>query len=283
MNSILDLISRIGEKEASIQSKEFISPIFTNTTVATRIEGLVYSFSIPRVKEGWYRIKPRDVKSARIVGPADLGDIEQYLKRLDKIRLTLVLKKDGVYLGIPDKTNKYGFMPGELLSIYLCDDSPMDFDRVVGRYDGVNIWFEGIDQSNDPAKAEYLRGAMLKLEHPEKIKFSGLNVEEKFAYTLRMTFDKKFVEDRKKKDLQEDVGFAGGEFVDFVERKDHYSVTYMVDGRRYTSHVSKEPRRMVISAGLCLSGGDKQFDLKSLISVIREGQERDLINQQHLE
>ena len=280
---VLDLISRIGGKETLVRSKEFISPVFTNTLVATQVEGIIYSFSIPKVKEGWYRIKPQDVKSAKIIGPADLGEIEGYLKHLDRIRLTLLMKKNGVYLGLPDKSNKYGFFIEEPLSVYLCDDSPLDFDRIFGRYDGANIWYEGIDQSNDPAKAEYLRQAMLRLEHPEKIKFSGLNIEEKLAYTLRMTFDKRFVEDRKKIDLREDVEFAGGKFIDFVEKQDHFSVTYVVDGQQFTSHISKEPRRMVISAGLCLAGGDKKFDLKSLISVIREGQDKDLIHEYHLE
>ena len=205
-----------------------------------------------------------------------------YLKYLDKLRLVLVMKKDGIFYGVPDKANKFGLHINDLLPVFLSDDTPMDFDRVITRFDGANIWFDQVDQGNDPAKADYLRTCMTKILDPEKLKFSGLTLEERFAYTLRLTVDKKLVVDRTKDGIKKDVEFAGGAFVKFIERSDHFSVTYRVNGQEYTSYVSKDPVHSVISAGLCLNGNDTRFDLKSLVTVIREGQQRNLIHHYNL-
>lgn len=297
MTNVLDLISKIGKKETSLTDQVFISPVFSNTIVATRVEGLVYSFAIPMATEnGWFQIQPIDTKKARVLGPADLIEREMYLKCLDKLRLVIVtrrilpeLKKDGIFYGIPDKANKFGFMVNELLPIFLCDDTPMDFDRVITRFDGANIWFDHVDQGNDPAKADYLRNCHTKYLAglPEnydfdKIKFSGLTFEERLAYALRLSLDKKYVVESKQVRLKKDVEFAGGSFIRYTERADHFSVTYKVNGQEYTSYVSKDPAHSVISAGLCLNGNDTRFDLKSLVTVIREGQQKNLIHNYNL-
>jgi hypothetical protein len=270
---VLNVIRSIGEKERKIYSLEFISPIYFTDTVVTRVDGLVYKFSIPKTAPGWYKIRPVDQVRARIVGEADISERESYLKRLGKLRVTITMKRGNVYLAIPDKANKYGLPFKDLLPVYLHDDSIMIFDRALVRYDGVNLWFEGVDTGNDPAKADYLRSSLEKLVDPEKIKFSNLTFEEKLAYSLRTTFDKKFLEDRKEVTLKNDVEHAGGQFVRFVERSDHYSVTYRVDGEEFTSHITKDTRRMVIAAGICLAGNDNKFDLRSLITVVREARQ----------
>jgi hypothetical protein len=280
--NVLDMISKIGEKETQLLKKVFISPVFSNTIVATRVDGMVYSFSIPKIAGGWYQIKPANVKSAKILGPAEMSERDEYLRCLDKLRLVLVMKKDGVYYGVPDKANKFSFQVNDLLPVFLHDDTAMDFDRVIARFDGANLWFETVDQGNDPAKADYLRNCMQTVLEPQELKFSGLTLEERVAYTLRLTVDKRLIVDKKKDGLQKAVEFAGGSFVKFVERVDHYSVTYLVGGEEYTSYVAKDPAHSVISAGLCLQGNDRKFDLKSLVTVIREGQEEGLIHHYHL-
>jgi hypothetical protein len=275
---VLDLISKIGTDENSITEREFISPIFNNTVVATRVRGLVYAFSIPKTQPGWYKIRPTDGKRAKIIGPADPMEIEQYQKFLDRIRLVLVMKNGPVYMAVPDKVNKFGFATSEMIPIFLTDDTVMDFDRVLARFDGSNFWFESVDMANDPTKADYLRMSLEKLLDPKKIKFSGLTFEERLAYSCKVTFDKKFVEDKKKLSLKEDVEHAGGKFVRFAEKSDHYSVTYKVDGEEFTSIISKDPKHMVVTAGICLQGNDKAFNLKSLITVVREAQQKHIVH-----
>lgn len=282
-SDVLDLISKMGEKESSLTQREFVSPIFSDCVVATRVEGITYTFAVPKTEPGWYKIKPVNTKRAKLSGKADLLDIETYLKYFDKIRLVLVMKKDDVYMAVSDKANKYGLPCQELISVFLTDDSVVDFDRVLARYDGANFWFECVDGGNDPAKAEYLRTCLETLQDPVKIRYSGLTFEEKIAYTLRLTLDKKLVEDRKKRAIEEHVGHAGGKLLRFAEKKDHISVTYTVDGEQFTSHVSRDPAHQVIAAGICLSGNDKRFDLKSLITVMREAKKRRVVHRFNIE
>jgi hypothetical protein len=283
MGDVLDLIKKMGKKEFALTERIFISPVFSNRLVATRVDGMLYTFKIPQAKPGWYRIKPTGTKHARIAGEADFSEIEQYLKIFDKIRLVVALRKEGVYYSVPDKANKFGIKPQDLIPVFLTDDSVMDFDRVIARYDGVNFWFERVDTANDPIKSEYLRNNLEKLLEAPKLKCPGLTFEEKLAYTLRTTLDKDLVEERKKKSLDEDVTHAGGKMVRYAEKKDHYSVTYTVDGETFTSHISKDPKHWVIAAGICLAGNDRRFDLKSLITVVREAKKRRIVHRFNIE
>jgi len=274
---VLNIIEEIGEKEQKITDLEFISPVFYNDTVMTTIDGLIYKFKIKKVNPGWYKIRPIDYKRAMIVGGADIFEREKYLKCLGKLRLTLAFKQDKVFLAVPDKNNKYQLPPNELLPVLLFDDTVLNFDRVLTRYDGVNLWFESVDMANNPMKSDYLRTSLEKFVDPKRIKYQDLTFEEKLAYTLRTGFDKIFFENKKESILKSDVEHAGGRFVRFTERSDHYSVTYRVDGEEFISHISKDNKRMVITAGICLSGNDHKFDLKSLITVVREARQRGLI------
>lgn len=270
MSNVLELIKKVGEKEAAMQ--EFISPIFFNEYVATKIEGIVYKFKISQKTPGWYKIRSIDIKNAKTFDNADLSEIDSYLKHLKKIRLILVMKKNGVYFAIPEKNNNLSLPFDQMVPVYLTDDSVLDFDKIIARFDGMNFWYHQIDYSNDVSKATYLREQLGKNSEPKKINCLGLTVEEKIAYALKASLDKKFIVDKNKQSLKNDVEHAGGEFVKFIEKSDHFSVTYIVDGQQYTSYVSKNESHSIITAGICLSGEDRKFDLKSLITVMREGQ-----------
>jgi hypothetical protein len=278
--NILDLISKVGKQEETLlYSGEFISPIFGNDTVVARIEGLIYTFKINKLTPGWYIFKAKDIKVAAVSRTAELSDKDMYLRALPQVRMHLSFKKEGVYYANPLKNNKFKLQHNLLYPIYLTDDRVMDFDRVVCRYDGVNFWYEDIDMSADPTKAQYLRDSLEKFVMVDKLRFSGLTIEEKTCYAIRLATDKKLLEGMKELQIKGDVEHGGGKFISFQEKSDHFKVTFEVEGNRYTSHIAKTAGHKVITAGICLSGGDTAFDLKSLIGVMREGQERGLIHQ----
>lgn len=281
MPDVLDIIRGLGEKEESLIGSEFVSPIFHNTRVITLVKGLVYSLFVPRTKPGWYRIKPVSVGEAEIAGEADLLQREDYLRRFPRIRVVLIQKQDDYYIGLPLKNNNQGLSFHNPLPVLLSSDVISSFETVICGFDGSNLWFMDVDPSSDMIKSDYLREQFEKGTDPDKIRFKGLSLEEKIAYSVRCSLDKNHRELLKQRTLKQDVEFAGGQFVKYEERGDHYSVTYKVDDHEYTSYISKDPIHQVLTAGICLDGGDKDFDLTSLITVIREGQRRNLIHRFH--
>jgi hypothetical protein len=276
--SILNLIEALGKKEQAITDQVIVSPVFNNTQIVTKIAGIAYALNIPKLAPAWYNFRPVNLKRANSLGFADLGDVSLYLDKLPKIRVIMVYKKDLVYYGVPLKNNSLGFQPTELIPVFLPGGLITDFSTCICRYDGANIWYQGTDIWNDIARVDYLQQSLEKLTLPESIQFLGMTFEEKIAYSIRFKMDATIRESLKEKGIQHDVEFAGGKFIKSIEKDDHFSVTYEVDGEKYTSIVSKGSVRQVLSAGICLSGTDTEYDLKTLVSVIREGQNRELIH-----
>lgn len=278
---ILSVIDRLGDKENLITEKEIISPVFYNTEIVTRIEGLIHFLKISKMDPGWYKFKPLNEKEAQLISPAEIDEIEKYLKHLPKIRLILVYKKGPIYFGVPIKGNKFGLKITELLPVYLSDDMATDFSKCICRYDGINIWYQETDIQNDFEKIEYLNKSIKKFR--ENIRFSGLSIEEKIAYKIKFEIDKKLKEELNKTKIQRDIEYGGGKFLKSTEKSDHIEVSYEIEGEKFTSYVSKDPTHKIITAGICLSDyetghtGDSDYDLKSITSVIREGKERKAI------
>jgi hypothetical protein len=278
-DDVLEIIRKLGETENSLSKREFISPVYKNKYVVTRIDKIAYTFSIPESKPGWYRFRPVNRKKAKILGPSSFQDTEIYQKLLEKVRIVLVQRDGDVFYGVPFKTNQQGLDIKILYPVYLVlDDMVQDFDEIICRYDGANLWYQAVEANNDQAKVNYLRESLKAAALPKKLAYSGLRFEDKMAYAIRCEIDKKVLERNKEYRLKHAVEHAGGIFKSFTEKGDHFNVSYEVDGEKYTSTIAKNDELKVLTAGICLQSQDQKFDLTSLISVIREGQHRDLIH-----
>jgi hypothetical protein len=154
-------------------------------------------------------------------------------------------------------------------------DEPQLFEIVETRFDGVQFWYAGLDPIGDPARANYLRRQLAAMTPPDRIKRSGLTAEERSAYALaywpRYATSEEARRSREEQRLRGALAHAGAELTEFVERRDVYTVTYEVDGRRHVSAVAKGDLSVQV-AGICLNGEDQAFDLQSLVGVIREAE-----------
>ena len=68
--------------------------------------------------------------------------------------------------------------------------------------------------------------------------------------------------------VKQALDFAGGEFHSFEDRGDYWRLEWSTrDGKRHNSAIQKRDLT-VISAGICLDGHDRNFDLQSLVGVV---------------
>ncbi|NES69179.1 MAG: hypothetical protein F6K24_30105, partial [Okeania sp. SIO2D1] len=113
---------------------------------------------------------------------------------------------------------------------------------------------------------------------PKEVKFKGITPEMKTVYDLvarqKEEFLKQMQQQRDEKQLREALEMGGGELHNFCDRSTYWQVEWVTrDGERHTSAIDKNDLT-VVSAGIFLSGGDRHFDLQSLVGVVKEGRRK---------
>ena len=138
---------------------------------------------------------------------------------------------------------------------------------------GSNFWFETIKFGADVERKEKLRERIESQSYaiPKDLE-SGLTPEERIAFGFASQFHKQATMSNLEKRLHGELGKYGASMSKYVERGENVSVQWKDEytGSTYTT-VLKKDSLDVVTAGICLSGGDKRFDLQSLVGVVREG------------
>jgi len=267
-----NLFHKVEEAEKEFRNSEFIAPVARHSKIGVRILGLVCEFTPTDPDfEGWAIFKPVSSTRAEVIGSPSLLQISKYLGRLSKARMILCERRRGTWIGM----NKQ--LSGNQYPVLLADGVQL-FDEIVTRWDGGNFWFEEKDPSADPSLADYLRGVLTNLASSPPPK-SGLDPFHRNAYQWQLLLREKRIGEVTMDKIQRAVRHAGGFFKSYIERHDSYTVIFAIGGGEYRATIEKSGFG-VISAGICLSGYDKKFDLQSLVSVVREGHEKNQIHQE---
>jgi hypothetical protein len=275
MPDIHKLLTNLTAQEAQLSETHFLAPCARGGRVRTRVAGLVYTFHPrPRDFEGWGIFQPVDTATARLVEEAELPQVAGYLQRLPAVRLRLAHALRGqTWLSYPvneaDARQRWAAVKPVLLHL-VTEGAP--FEAVVAHWDGTACWFDEIDRRADPMVADQLREAQKALTPPEQLRFPGLTPEMRAVYDLAAQQDTAFqsvLQPRRDEErLQAALRLAGGSLREFHNRSDFWLVEWTTrDGERHTSAIGKRDLT-VISAGICLSGGDRAFDLQSLVGVV---------------
>jgi hypothetical protein len=272
---VTDALNRLAAAEERFLASEFLAPVVRGGRVQVRIAGVICSLRIrPADFEGWGVFRPASHSDATLVRPAKLAERARYLELFPLVRLILTSKPAEQWLALPAHRADSRFRIDGLIPVQLVEDA-QPFEVIEARFDGTHFWYAGPDSRWDPGTASYLRGQLEVLTHPEKLQRPGLTAEERAAYAVNYLPRYEATEEarrgREEQRLRSALEHAGAELRDFVERQDVYTVTYEVDGQRHVSAVSKADLSVQV-AGICLSGEDENFDLQSLVGVIREAQ-----------
>ena len=270
-----DLFEKLAAKEREFFQSEFLSPVMKNQKVKVRIEGIIMEFSVrPKDYQGWGVFKTFDRENAEFVREATRLEKKEYLSLLPSFQF-VICKQGKRTLGFPTNQNDSRLKVSGLVPILLPEEVRL-FHSVVAKYDGHNFWFEKRDSRRSVRISNSLRDSLAEEVKPDDLEVSGITPEESAAYRFAYDFEVESKRDRQEEKIRDALTRAGAEYRSYVERGATYTVEYSVDGERHRSTIDKDTLQ-VKSAGICLNGTDKNFDLQSLVTVVREAQDRRLI------
>jgi hypothetical protein len=266
--NVRDLLNRLAAEEARFLAADFLAPMLGAGVVSVRIAGIVCRLRVEDNFSGWGVFRPTDTATARLVRPATLAERAGYLEALPLRRLILCRAERRRWLAWPAHNADQRFADATLVPVRFVDEAQL-FDIVAARWDGVQCWFEALDERADPSAAVYLRESLRHMTPPEQIRRRGLTAEQRTAYAVAHALRMEAERDRTEERLRAALAHAGGELTGYLERQDSYRVEFQIDGQRHVSLVAKDDLSIQL-AGICLSGEDRHFDLQSLVGVLRE-------------
>jgi hypothetical protein len=266
-----DLLDRLAKAEDHFLRSEFLAPALPGGVVQVRVEGIVCRLRLDVAFRGWGVFRPTSVATALLIRRATLAEQRRYLALFPSRRVILCRSFKNHWLAWPAHQSDRRFGLPCLLPIRLVEEA-QPFDVAETRFDGVQGWFEHLDARADPAAAAYLRQALHRMTPPEQVQRSGLSFEERAAYGVLFALRQEATRDRTEERLRQALAHAGADLTGYLERADGYRVEYNVDGERHVSVVNKDDLTVQL-AGICLSGEDRQFDLHSLVGVLRQAED----------
>ncbi len=269
-----DIFRKVEKVEQALLDSEFISPVVRRSKIRVRVLGLIYEFRVRDSFEGWAILKPVSPTHARVVGSPNLMQISEYLKGFLKVGSILCQKRQNIWYGTNQFVDVY-----EVQNPILLADGVELFDEIIARFDGQNCWFEMKAPTHDPAISEYLRQSLSQSTPADKLQKSGLTPSHKKAYQWQILLKEKKIGELTLDKIKRAVDHGSGQFKSYIERNNSYTVIFSLAGEDFRTTVRKDNFE-VLSAGICLSGEDKKFDLQSLVSVVKEGQEKDKIHRE---
>ncbi len=273
-----ELVAKVRAEERKLAAEVFIAPVVPGGRVRVRVLGLVYEMEVTdKSFSGWALLKTVGSGRAQPVGTPSAQQIGQYLKLFARVRLVLLEAHDGIWWAVTAQKPDPRLTIERPVPVQLVERSA-SFDTVNARFDGTSFWFDGIDRRRDPGVARALRQRLDDDVKPVDLHTRGMVPAERDAYTLMwlarhpeaLATPEQFRPESEADRIQRQLRHAGAS-LDAYWQTDQQAITvrFLVDGVTRVCEV-RPGDYTVISAGICLSGDDMNFDLTSLVGVLRE-------------
>lgn len=254
-----------------------------------RWDGVVCRFkTAPEDFAGFGVFQPISYTEAILTREATLAERQRYLRLFPRVLLIATHRDRGRWLGTVANRGDQRFSCVELIPIHMTQNVDL-FEVLQCRFDGQAYWFECRSPRVNPRFAVELRRAICEEKDPGSVRMPGLTAEHRAAYALHhqlMTVaadESNDIQADKTPDpsdaailgdhtgrVRDSLSHAGAQLTGLREQHGYLQVSFQVDGRSFTSAVNRDNFGLV-SAGVCLDGYDHEFDLTSLVGVLREG------------
>lgn len=288
----LKLIEDLAQKEEQLGDQLFLAPAVAGGRVRVRIDGLIQELEPnPADFAGWGLFLADGKGQAVLMEEAGRRHIDGYLGLLRPLRVRLAWRLSNEHrswiaypIGEGDAAQRFG--EARPIIVHLVADEADAFEQVVVRADGGAFWYEDLDRRGNPRTAERLREAARENQVPNAVQIPGMTPEERTTYALaysqvmeierrrearreaRRERHQRQLASRDENRLRDALRLGGGELADYRDRGDYWVVEWTTrSGETHSSAISKNDLT-VLSAGICLDGGDRAFDLQSLVGVV---------------
>lgn len=261
MSRARDLLDRFGREEGDFLRSEFIAPV-AGPRVTARVSGIACELAVKDPRPGLFVLKPLSMREAAIAREATSSETKRYLGLFPKARVVATLAHGPTWFGLAAAPAAKGLRIKGLVPIALGKNLKR-FDTAVVRFDGALFLHESTER---PVEAKRLRDAFEARGHPGE---AGFVPAERKAFELASEAREENEKSKDERRLERALAKAGGELIGYDAKRDSFTVRYKVDGTSFESVVDARDLT-VVSAGICLSGEDRKFDLTSLVGVMRE-------------
>jgi len=278
------LFDKLAAAEEEFFESRFLSPVLRGMPIRVRIEGVVLTLKVrPKDFEGWGIFKmygKANNKTARFVEEPTMKQKMEYLALYPKFSVIVCQRNDDGVRGILANRSDTRLEVKGQIPILLPYEVQV-FDAIDVRFDGVNFWFESKNTNRSPRVAQAMRDALREETEPNDLNIEGSTFEERLAYAIGFDVEIESKKDRKEERLRKAVERGGAILRGYIERGNTFTVEMEVDGRVIRPVVDSETLSIMDgAAGICLTDHrtgkkhDSEFDLQSLVGVVREGQRR---------
>lgn len=260
--STIDILRKIHNEWTNL--KEFSAFTIPGASIQATLLGLRINLNVVGnsdfVGVGRFDPHPQN-RTADMIRPATPRETDAYLSQFSRGAAVLFRNKHGNWIGVCNR---------QVAPVYGVSDYLQEFESARVFKIG-DVWVFGSQSVEYPRASSGLRLSFENRDHVLMIR--GITPDHRIAYVEKLE-----TINRPKITLPDAVSFMGGNLIDMVDRGDGTSlVTYKINATSFTSLVANDTMR-VISAGICLDGEDSNFDLTTLIPVIRKGLETNRIH-----
>lgn len=271
MSNPLNLLNKLIAQQDEILSQEILSPVIQGSSIIVRINGVALSLRVnPKGFHGWGLFKYNgDHKSVTYSDEPSRRQKMEFLELLPRVRLIICSHNEKESIGsLLDSDGRFSF---DAASVFFAENISL-FDTIVARYDGKCFLYERHANYN-PRKIDELKAAFADEIKPDKLNtFASLGRAYAYAYNEVIKAKELTIEQK----VKQAINRAGGKYRGFTDRGETLTVQFTINGQTFTPTVNSKTL-MLESAGICLSGGDRAFDLQSFVHIAREGLNRDSI------